>query len=100
MTPPGGTNRFIDQQNPDNLGRQPTDHGTVPNMKWRFSDSKTDTHYGGWLRSQVKNDLPQSTDVSATQVHLSGGAIRESHWHSVVSCTSRFLFETTESTGV
>lgn len=80
----GGTDRDIDAQNPDNLGQQPTDHGTVPNLKWRFSDSKTDVHWGGWLRSQVIQDLPQSTDVSATQVHLSKGVIRESHWHSVV----------------
>lgn len=81
---PGGTNRFVDQQNPDNLGRQPTDHGTVPNLKWRFSDSKTEVRPGGWLRSATKDDLAQSQDVSSTQVHLSKGAIRESHWHSVV----------------
>ncbi|KAL2105268.1 hypothetical protein VUR80DRAFT_8664 [Thermomyces stellatus] len=49
----GGTNRFVDQQNPDNLGQQPTDHGTVPNLKWRFSDSHTDVRWGGWLRSQA-----------------------------------------------
>lgn len=67
----------IDAQNPDN-------HGTVPNLMWRFSDSKTDVHWGGWLRSQVVQDLSQGTDVSVMQAHLSEGAIRESHWHSVV----------------
>ena len=83
----GGTNRFVDKQNPDNLGRQPTDHGVVPNLKWRFSDSHTDVRWGGWLRSQVRDDLPQSQDVSSTQVHLSRGSIRESHWHSLVGHT-------------
>ena len=36
----GGTDRQIDLTNPDNLGRQSTDSGIVPNLKWRFSDSK------------------------------------------------------------
>ncbi|KAI5360359.1 putative rmlC-like cupin domain superfamily, rmlC-like jelly roll protein [Septoria linicola] len=37
----GGTNRGIDIQNPSNLGQESTDAGVVPNLKWRFSDSKT-----------------------------------------------------------
>lgn len=57
----------------------------VPNLKWRFSDSKTRIFRGGWLREQVIQDLPQSHDISAAQQHLSKGAIRELHWHRVVS---------------
>ena len=87
LTPPtsGGTNRQIDIANPDNLGQQSTDAGIVPNLKWRFSDSKTRLFKGGWLREQVIQDLPQSHDISAAQQHLSKGAIRELHWHRVVS---------------
>ncbi|PKS13130.1 hypothetical protein jhhlp_000472 [Lomentospora prolificans] len=77
----GGTDEYIDKQNPDNLGQQNTDGGLVPNLKWRFSDSKTRIYPGGWLRSQVIQDLPQSHDIAAAQQHLAKGAIREPHWH-------------------
>ncbi|KAH6844480.1 RmlC-like cupin domain-containing protein [Chaetomium sp. MPI-CAGE-AT-0009] len=79
----GGTDQQIDISNPDNLGQQSTDNGIVPNLKWRFSDSKTRLFKGGWLREQVIQDLPQSHDISAAQQHLSKGAIRELHWHRV-----------------
>ncbi|RSL93603.1 hypothetical protein CEP52_013168 [Fusarium oligoseptatum] len=65
----GGTNKELDLQNPDNLGRQPTDNGIVPNLKWSFSDSKT--------------RLFEGHDISGAQQHLVKGAIRELHWHRV-----------------
>lgn len=74
----------MDLENPSNLGQQSTDSGTVPNLKWRFSDSKTRIFPGGWVREQVDNDLPQSHDIAAAQQHLKKGAIRELHWHRVV----------------
>ncbi|KAM0323830.1 hypothetical protein ACHAPQ_008540 [Fusarium lateritium] len=79
----GGTNKELDLQNPDNLGRQPTDNGVVPNLKWSFSDSKTRLLKGGWVREQVIQDLPSSHDISGAQQHLVKGAIRELHWHKV-----------------
>ncbi|KHO01251.1 Bicupin, oxalate decarboxylase/oxidase [Metarhizium album ARSEF 1941] len=79
----GGTNHELDLQNPDNLGRQSTDNGVVPNLKWSFSDSKTRILKGGWVREQVVQDLPQSHDISGAQQHLKKGAIRELHWHRV-----------------
>ncbi|KAF2019899.1 thermophilic glucose-6-phosphate isomerase [Aaosphaeria arxii CBS 175.79] len=79
----GGTNKDVDLANPSNLGEQSTDAGTVPNLKWRFSDSKTKIFPGGWVREQVDNDLPQSHDIAAAQQHLKKGAIRELHWHRV-----------------
>lgn len=81
----GGTNHQIDLANPSNLGEQGTDSGVVPNLKWRFSDSKTKIFPGGWVREQVIQDLPQSHDIAAAQQHLKKGAIRELHWHRVVS---------------
>lgn len=81
---PGGTDRQIDLANPSNLGQQSTDSGTVPNLKWRFGDSKTRIYPGGWVREQVDNDLPASHDIAAAQQHLKKGAIRELHWHRVV----------------
>ena len=81
----GGTNKALDLQNPDNLGAQSTDSGVVPNLKWSFSDSRTRLLNGGWVREQVITDLPASHDISAAQQHLKKGAIRELHWHRVVS---------------
>ncbi|CAI6092695.1 unnamed protein product [Clonostachys chloroleuca] len=79
----GGTNPARDLENPDNLGRQSTDSGIVPNLKWSFSDSKTRLLNGGWVREQVIQDLPQSHDIAAAQQHLKKGATRELHWHRV-----------------
>lgn len=79
----GGTNRALDLQNPDNLGAQVTDAGTVVNLKWAFSDSHTRLLNGGWVREQVVTDLPASEDISAAQQHLKKGATREFHWHRV-----------------
>lgn len=84
----GGTNHQLELQNPDNLGQQGTDSGTVVNLKWSFSDSKTKIFNGGWTRTQVITDLPASHDIAAAQQHLKKGALRELHWHRVV----RFLF--------
>lgn len=81
-----GTNHQLDLQNPDNLGRaDDTDNGVVPNLKWSFSDSHLRLFKGGWIRESVVTDLPSSPDISSAQVHLSKGALRELHWHSVVS---------------
>ena len=44
---PGGTNKKIDIDNPANLGQESTDAGSVKNLKWRFSDSKTRQLPGG-----------------------------------------------------
>jgi hypothetical protein len=81
----GGTNHQLDLQNPDNLGRTSTDAGYVPNLKWSFSDSKTNIFPGGWSREQIISDLPLSTDIAGAQQHLKKGAIRELHWHRTVS---------------
>ncbi|QIW98628.1 hypothetical protein AMS68_004146 [Peltaster fructicola] len=79
----GGTNKYLDLTNPDNLGATSTDAGTVVNLKWSFSDSKTRLLNGGWVREQVITDLPASHDIAAAQQHLKKGAIRELHWHRV-----------------
>lgn len=84
----GGTNKPLDLQNPDNLGAQSTDNGVVVNLKWSFSDSKTRVLPGGWVREQVITDLPASHDIAAAQQHLKKGALRELHWHRVVSLAS------------
>lgn len=88
----GGTNFQIDIQNPDGLGRQSTDAGTVPNVKWPFSLSKTKIFPGGWTRVQDITDLPSSHDIAAAQQHLRKGALRELHWHKVVCICPSILY--------
>lgn len=83
LTDAGGTNKALDLLNPANLGQEPTDSGTVVNLKWSFSDSHTRLLNGGWVREQVITDLPSSGDISGAQQHLEKGAIRELHWHRV-----------------
>jgi hypothetical protein len=83
----GGTDPQLDMKNPDGLGQQSTDAGTVPNLKWPFSLSKTKIFPGGWTRTQDVKDLPQSKDIAAAQQHLRKGALRELHWHKVVRQT-------------
>ena len=85
LTVLGGTNKGLDLQNPANLGQESTDSGTVVNLKWSFSDSHTRLLNGGWVREQVITDLPASNDIAGAQQHLEKGAIRELHWHRVVS---------------
>jgi oxalate decarboxylase len=87
----GGTNKQIDMQNPDNLGGQSTDNGNVPNFKYSFSNSRTRLLKGGWVREQVITDLPSAHDVAAAQMHLKKGAMREMHWHRVVSDSHSYL---------
>ncbi|KAM0689669.1 hypothetical protein Q7P36_010540 [Cladosporium allicinum] len=79
----GGTDKAIDIDNPANLGQESTDAGTVKNLKWRFSDSKTRQLPGGWVREQVITDLPASHDIAGAQQHLTKNSIREMHWHRV-----------------
>lgn len=87
----GGTNHEVDIDNQANLGAESTDNGVVPNLKWRFSDSHTRLLPGGWVRERVITDLPVSTDIAAAQQHLQKGAVREIHWHRVVSIAWRMM---------
>lgn len=54
-------------------------------MKYSFSNSRTRLLKGGWIREQVVSDLPPSREIAAAQMHLKKGALREMHWHRVVS---------------
>ncbi|KAI3487809.1 hypothetical protein L1887_48184 [Cichorium endivia] len=65
-----GSNTDIDRQNVDYLSPPPTDAGTVPNLKWAFSLSKSKLLNGGWVREQVVTDLPASKEVAAAEQRL------------------------------
>src|SRR2546429_9924081 len=47
-TDPGPRNLARDRQNPDILVPPATDHGTLPNLRFSFSDSHMRLETGGW----------------------------------------------------
>jgi oxalate decarboxylase len=48
-TDPGPRNLARDRQNPDLLVPPSTDQGTVPNLRFSFSDAHTRLTSGGWM---------------------------------------------------
>ena len=70
-----------DRQNPDMLVPPETDHGTVPNMKFSFSDVHNRLETGGYAREVTVRELPVSDNIASVNMRLKPGAIRELHWH-------------------
>ncbi|MEI1422926.1 oxalate decarboxylase [Bacillus cabrialesii] len=70
-----------DRQNPDMLVPPETDHGTVSNMKYSFSDTHNRLEKGGYAREVTVRELPISENLASVNMRLKPGAIRELHWH-------------------
>ncbi|MEE8626627.1 MULTISPECIES: oxalate decarboxylase family bicupin [Methylobacterium] len=58
-----------------------TDHGTMPNLKWSFTDSHMRIEEGGWARQTTTRELPISTAMAGVNMRLKAGVAREMHWH-------------------
>lgn len=80
-TDPGPRNLLRDRQNPDILVPPPTDHGTLPNLRFSFSDSHVRQESGGWTRQVTQRELGISKDVAGVNMRLNAGGVRELHWH-------------------
>lgn len=76
---PRNINRDI--ENPDILVPPSTDHGTMPNLRFSFSDAHQRLEEGGWAREVTIRELPESKDVAGVNMALEPGAYREMHWH-------------------
>lgn len=70
-----------DRENPDILVPPVTDHGTMGNMRFSFSDAHQRLEQGGWAREVTNRELPSSLDVAGVNMALEPGAYREMHWH-------------------
>lgn len=70
-----------DRQNPDMLVPPETDHGTVSNMKFSFSDTHNRLEKGGYAREVTVRELLISENLASVNMRLKPGAIRELHWH-------------------
>ena len=77
----GPRNVSRDQENPDILIPPATDHGTVDNLRFSYSDAHQRLEEGGWTREITNRELPISQDVAGVNMSLEPGAYREMHWH-------------------
>ncbi|AZN42704.1 oxalate decarboxylase family bicupin [Paenibacillus albus] len=70
-----------DLENPDMFVPPPTDSGTMPNMKFSFSDAHMQLNRGGWSREVTVRELPIATTLAGVNMALTPGGVRELHWH-------------------
>jgi oxalate decarboxylase len=82
----GGTDRgprniARDRQNPDILVPPSTDHGTLPNLRFSFSDAHMRLEPGGWTRQVTQREFGISRDIAGVNMRLNAGGVRELHWH-------------------
>src|ERR1700742_5240083 len=70
-----------DRQNPDLLVPPATDHGTLPNLRFSFSDAHNRLETGGWARQVTVRELGISKDIAGVNMRLNRGGVRELHWH-------------------
>ena len=80
-TEPGPRNLERDRQNPDMLVPPSTDHGTLPNLRFSFSDAHMRLETGGWTRQATARELGVSKDIAGVNMRLNAGGVRELHWH-------------------
>jgi oxalate decarboxylase len=77
----GPRNLSRDAQNPDLLVPPSTDHGTVPNLRFSFSDAHMRLETGGWTRQVTVRELGISKNIAGVNMRLNAGGVRELHWH-------------------
>jgi oxalate decarboxylase len=80
-TDPGPRDLMRDRQNPDILVPPATDHGTLPNLRFSFSDAHMRLETGGWTRQVTVRELGISTTIAGVDMRLNAGGVRELHWH-------------------
>src|SRR6202158_3197229 len=80
-TDPGPRNIGRDRQNSDLLFPPATDHGTLPNLRFSFSDAHMRLESGGWTRQVTARELGVSEDIAGVNMRLNAGGVRELHWH-------------------
>jgi oxalate decarboxylase len=80
-TDPGPRNPMRERQDPDMINPPPTDHGTLPNLRFTFADSHIRQESGGWTRQITQRELGVSKSIAGVNMRLNAGGIRELHWH-------------------
>src|SRR6267142_2051455 len=80
-TDPGPRNIARDRQNPDLLVPPSTDHGTLPNLRFSFSDAHMRLESAGWTRQVTVRELGVARSIAGVNMRLNAGGVRELHWH-------------------
>jgi oxalate decarboxylase len=80
-TDPGPRNLMRELQNPDMINPPPTDHGTLPNLRFTYADSHIRQESGGWTRQVTERELGVSKSIAGVNMRLNAGGVRELHWH-------------------
>src|SRR5258708_17537444 len=82
----GPRNVPLELQNPDIYVPPATDHGTVANLKFPFSQSHMRLERGGWTRQVTERALGISKNIARVDMRLNTGALRARHWHKTAEC--------------
>ena len=80
-TDPGPHDPTREGENPDIVTPPLTDSGTLPNLRFSFSDAHVRKGSGGWTRQVTQRELGISTTIAGVDMRLNAGGIRELHWH-------------------
>ncbi len=78
---PGPRDPMRDAENPDLLAAPKTDHGTLANARFSFSDAHNRVQEGGWAREVTQRELPVAKEIAGVDMRLTAGGVRELHWH-------------------
>jgi len=78
---PGPHDSVRESENPDIVDPPATDSGTVPNLRFSFSDAHVRKGSGGWTRQVTQREFGISTTIAGVDMRLNAGGIRELHWH-------------------
>src|SRR5438477_2208755 len=76
-TDPGPRNLSRDRQNPDLIVPPSTDHGTLPNLRFSFSDAHMRLESGGWTRQVTVRELGIATSIAGVNMPLTAGGVRK-----------------------
>jgi oxalate decarboxylase len=98
-TDPGPRNLQRDRQNPDLLVPPSTDHGTLPNLRFSFSDAHVRQEPGGWTRQVTARELAVSKNIAGVNMRLNSGGVRELHWHKAAEW-AYMLYGSARITGI
>jgi oxalate decarboxylase len=77
----GPRNVARERQGPDLLAAPATDRGTIPNLRFAYSDAHNRLAAGGWAREVTRRELPVATELAGVNMRLKPGGVREMHWH-------------------
>ncbi|PPI86263.1 cupin domain-containing protein [Candidatus Pantoea edessiphila] len=78
---PGPKDPVREKENPDIINPPVTDSGTLPNLRYSFSDAHVRKGTGGWTRQITQRELSVANTIAGVNMRLNAGGIRELHWH-------------------